>query len=186
MGDPAGATATQLRNIEVASGMTLADFALRVDEQGGLERHGQVLAFLKAELGLSHGNANLIAHLILQERAGGPPPAETLLGAQYAGGKAHLRPVLERVTELAEDMGADVEKVVLKTGVSFRRRRQFALVEARSSTRVQLGLNLPSDPDDPRVVAISGMCSHKVDLGGLDDVDESIAGLLRAAYEAAA
>jgi hypothetical protein len=184
MGDPASATATQLRNIEAATGLTLADFTRRVDA-AGLEKHGQVVAFLKSDLGMTYGNANLIATLVAQERAGGPLPPDALLEAQYAGGKAHLRPILDRVTALATGFGDDVERVVLKTGVSFRRRKQFALVEAKSSTRVQLGLNLAGDPADARVVPMGGMCTHKVDLGSVDDLDRSLEAVVRDAYEAA-
>jgi hypothetical protein len=141
--------------------------------------------FLKSDLGMTHGNANLIAALATQARAGGPRPPDELLAAQYAGGKAGLRPILDAVTTLATGCGDDVQTVVLKTGVSFRRRKQFALVEARSSTRVQLGLNLTAAPADPRVVPMGGMCTHKVDLTGPSDVDSSLASVIRAAYEAA-
>jgi hypothetical protein len=184
MGDPASATATQLRNIEATTGLTLAEFTQRV-ETAGLEKHGQVVAFLKTDLGMTHGNANLIATLVRQERAGGPPAPDALLDAQYAGGKAHLRPILDRVAALATGLGDDVERVVLKTGVSFRRRKQFALVQARSSTRVELGLNLPGDPADRRVVPMGGMCTHKVDLSSLDDLDGSLEAVVHEAYEAA-
>jgi predicted transport protein len=185
MTDPAAQTATQLRNIETTTGLTVPDFAARV-EAAGLEKHGQIVGFLKSELGLTHGNANLIAHLVVQARSGGPAPADELLAAQYPAGKAHLRPILDRVTEIASGLGPDVDRVVLKTGVSFRRRKQFALVEPKSSTRVQLGLNLRHDPDDPRVVRMGGMCTHKVDLGTVGDVDEAIAAVLRTAYDTAA
>jgi hypothetical protein len=108
-----------------------------------------------------------------------------MLAAQYAGGKARLRPILDAIVTLATGCGDDVQIVVLKTGVSFRRRKQFALVEARSSTRVQLGLNLRDAPVDPRVMPMGGMCTHKVDLKGREDVDALLASHIRAAYEAA-
>jgi hypothetical protein len=184
MSDPASATATQLRNIEAATGLTLADFTQRV-EAAGIEKHGQVVAFLKSDFGLTYGNANLIATLVGQARAGGPAAPDELLAAQYAGAKAHLRPILDRISALATGLGSDVERVVLKTGVSFRRRRQFALVEAKSSARVQLGLNLAGEPGDPRVVPMGGMCTHKVDLSDPGDVDASLERVLASAYMAA-
>jgi hypothetical protein len=184
MSDPASATATQLRNIEAATGLSVADFTKRV-EAAGLEKHGQIVAFLKSDLGMTHGNANLIATLVGQARSGGPADQDALLAAQYGGGKAHLRPILDRVTTLVTGFGDDVERVVMKTGVSFRRRRQFALVEAKSSTRVQLGLNLDADPADPRVVPMGGMCTHKVDLSDVAALDRSLETVLRDSYDAA-
>lgn len=181
MPDPAAQTASQLRNIEADTGLTVDDFVQRVGH-AGLEKHGQIVAFLKSDVGLTHGNANLIAHLVRQARDGGPPSPDDLLAAQYRGGKAALRPILDRLTEIATGLGGDVERVVLKTGVSFRRRKQFALVEAKSAQRVQLGLNLDDDPGDPRVVPMSGMCTHRIDIGGVGDVDEFVTGLIRAAY----
>jgi hypothetical protein len=185
MSDPATATETQLRNIEAATGLSRDALFARV-EASGLEKHGQVVAFLKSDLGMTYGNANLIATLAAQAQAGGPLPPDELLAAQYAGGKARLRPILDAISTLATGCGDDVETVVHKTGVSFRRRKQFALVEARSSTRVQLGLNLRDAPVDPRIVPMDGMCTHKVDLAGPDEVDASLASAIRAAYEAAA
>ena len=184
MTDPAAATATQLRNIQASTGMTVADFTARVDA-AGLEKHGQIVAYRKSEVGLTHGNANLIATLVGQARSGGPRPAAELLSDQYRGSKAALRPILDRVTSIATGFGDDVEQVVLKGGVSFRRRRQFALVEPKSATRVQLGLNLETDPDDPRIVPLGGMCTHKVDLADEAAVDASIERALRTAYDSA-
>jgi hypothetical protein len=97
MTDRATQSATQLRNIEEATGMGVADFANRIDE-AGLEKHGQIVSFLKAELGLTHGNANLIAHLVREAREGGPASEEDLLAAQYSGGKAHLKDVFEELS----------------------------------------------------------------------------------------
>jgi hypothetical protein len=185
MADPAAASATQLRNIEEATGMTMAQFASAIQTHG-LGSHGQMVAFLKAEYGLSHGNANAVAHKVREMAAGGPAPAADLLAAQYAGSKSALRPICDRLTEVAAGMGSDTQIVVQKTGVALRRRKQFGVISAPSARRVSLGLNLDRDPDDPRVVATPGaMCAYRVDLASLDDIDADLRSWLRAAYERA-
>ena len=184
MADPREQAATQLRNIEQSSGTTLAEFTAAVSETG-LDKHGQILKYLKAEHGLTHGNANLVAGLVRQELEGGPPPEQDLLAAQYSGNKAHLLPIHDRLCEIARSCGNDVEVVVQKTGVSFRRNKQFALVQAPSSKRVQLGLNLGETPDDPRISQAKGMCSHRVDLTALEDVDDAVGSWIGAAYDGA-
>lgn len=184
MPDPEAQVATQWRNIEAATGLTLDGFTERI-RAAGLERHGEMIAFLKSELGLTHGNANLVAAQVREALAGGPPESGTLLDAQYAGPRAALRPVYEHLAEVAEALGPDVRRVIQKTGVSFRRARQFALVQAPSAKRVTLGLNLDSTPDDPRVVAVSGMCSHQVALTDPAAVDDAVIAWLRMAYERA-
>ena len=92
MPDPVAATETQLRNIEAATGMSVAAFAAAVAERG-IEGHAKILAFLKTEYGLSHGNANAVALRVRERAAGGPASPDALLDAQYAGAKAALRPV---------------------------------------------------------------------------------------------
>lgn len=184
MPDPSAQAASQLRNIEESTGFTVADF---VDDmtRAGLEKHGKMVAYLKSEHGMTHGNANLIAHLVRERMAGGPPAATDLLEAQYTGAKAGLLPIYEELAAIAESLGDDVEKVVQKTGVSFRRARQFALVQVPSSKRVQLGLNLDETPSSDRIVEMSGMCTHKVDVTSVDEVDDTVAGWIRRAYDRA-
>lgn len=184
MADPAAQAATQLKNIETSTGKTVAQFT-ELARSAGLEKHGKIVAFLKSEHGLTHGNANLLAHKIRERLDGGPASDTDLLDAQYEGNKAGLRPIYERLAEVAAGQGADVDRVVQKTGVSFRRSKQFALIQAPSSKRIQLGLNLPSDPADPRVKAVSGMCSHRVDITAIDQVDADVEGWINASYESA-
>ncbi len=184
MADPKAQTATQLRNIQKSTGMTVADFTAAV-RAAGLDKHGKIVAFLKSTHGLTHGNANLIAHTVRERLAGGPAPAEELLDAQYKGAKAALRPIYHELAAIAEGLGDDVSKVIQKTGVSFRRKKQFALVQAPSSKRVQLGLNLDDTPDDERIVAAKGMCTHKVVITSSAAIDDDIAAWIRAAYDRA-
>ncbi len=184
MPDPEAQTTTQWRNIEAATGLTLDDFT-DIVRTAGLERHGEIVSLLKTRHGLTHGNANLVALRVREVLAGGAPQVTELLDAQYAGQRAHLRPVYERVATIARSMGSDVQEVIQRTGVSFRRQRQFALVQAPSSKRVTLGLNLDATPDDPRVTEVTGMCSHRVDLPDAASVDEAVAGWIRMAYERA-
>jgi hypothetical protein len=185
MPDPAAATETQLRNIEATTGMSVALFAAAVEERG-IDGHAKIVAFLKADYGLSHGNANAVAHKVRELAAGGPASPDALLDAQYAGAKAALRPVYERLAGIAAGLGPDVEILVQKTGVAFRRRKQFAVVRAASAKRVQLGLDLDAAPDDPRVVATPGaMCAFRVDLPDARSIDADVARWLREGYEIA-
>jgi predicted transport protein len=185
MPDPIAATETQLRNIEAATGMSVGAFAAAVAEQG-IDGHARIIAFLKAEYGLSHGNANAVALKVRELAAGGPASSDALLEAQYSGAKSALRPVYERLASITEGLGPDVELLVQKTGVAFRRRKQFAVAQVPSARRVQLGLNLAAAPEDARVVATPGaMCSFRVDLPDESSIDADVAQWLREAYERA-
>jgi hypothetical protein len=181
MTDPASATETQLRNITATTGMTVDQFTAEAAARG-LSSHGQILWFLKSEHGLTHGNANLVALKVREQLAGGPAAADDLLDAQYRGDKAALRPIHDRIVAMATGLGPDVTVVVQKTGVSLRRRRQFGVIQAPSAKRVQLGLNLAATPDDPRIVATTGMCSQRVDLTAPDALDPTVEGWIAEAY----
>jgi predicted transport protein len=82
-------------------------------------------------------------------------------------------------------MGPDAQEVVQKTAVAFRRKKNFLVVTAPSAKRVELGLNLDATPPGDRVVAAKGMCTHKVVVTALEEVDADLEGWIRAAYERA-
>lgn len=179
-----GQAATQLENIEKSTGKSFDDFSKDIAGTG-LKKHGQIVTYLKSEQGMGHGNANLVAKLFREEQEGGPAAADDLLAAQYAGAKSGLYAIYQEVTTVATSLGDDVEQVIQKTGVSFRRNKQFLLVQAPSSKRVQLGLNLDTTPADERVQETTGMCTHRVDITSVDDVDDAVAGWIGAAYDSA-
>lgn len=178
----ADAAKKQLANILVQTGKKLSDHVFEIRETGKV-KHGEILAYFKTEYGLGHGNANLLALSVRQELEGSPTKPDDLLAAQYDGGKAHLFPLYSELASMCEALGDDVEKVVQKTGVAFRRNKLFALIQAPSSKRLQLGLNLPKDFNNELVQEAKGMCSHKVSITGVDELDDQIAVAVAAAYE---
>jgi len=183
MADIDAAVATQLRNIQQSTGRSVEDWAAVV-AAAGPSKHGEIVSYLKGSHGLTHGNANLLAHRIRELAEGGAASAEDVLDAQYSGAKQGLRPIYEEVVAHARDLGADVEIVVQKTGVSLRRSKQFALVRAPSAKRVELGLNLDDKPNG-RLEESTGMCSRRVLLTDPADVDQDVIGWLRSAYDRA-
>ena len=66
-----------------------------------------------------------------------------------------------------------------------RRSRQFALIEVPSAKRIQLGLQLKGEPPTERLLPGNAMCSHKVNLATVDEVDDELLGWLRLAYDRA-
>ena len=150
-------------------------------DQTGLEKHGQLLAFLKSEHGVTHGFANSIA--ILHRERSVVHTDDSLVDGQYTGAKAGLRPVHDRLVEIARSLGDDVEIAPKRTSVSLRRRKQFALIEPASAQRVALGLNLGDAPAGERLLTVKGMCTHRVDVRSLDDIDDELVEWLRRAYE---
>ena len=184
MADPAAATATQLRNIEQATGVTVTVWAERVAATGR-SKHGEIVAWMKAEHGLTHGNANAMAHAVRESLAGGQAAPDDLLAGQYAGAKSALRPIHDALVSTARDLGDDVTVVVQKTAVSLRRARQFAVIEVPSAKRIRLGLNLKGTDPAGRLIAAGGMCTHGIDIADLTAVDDEVRTWLSEAYRRA-
>ncbi len=180
--DVDAATQTMIDNVPAKTGRSLDEWFAIVDA-AGLQKHGQILSHLKSEYGVSHGFANLIAARALSR--GEVVTVDGMVDAQYAGRKAPLRPVYERLLAEITRFGPDVEVAPKKTSVSFRRRKQFALIEAPSATRLQLGLNLRDATPTARLRAAGGMCTHRVDVTSSEQIDAELIGWLHEAYEQA-
>lgn len=172
---------TQIANIEASSGRTMAEWRA-LARQRGLGKHGEILGWLKTEHGMSHGNANRVAIEAL--RADDEPTGDAQVAAMYAGGKAALRPLRDRVVGLARSFGADIEEAPKKSWLSLRRKQQFATVGPASSARLEVCLNLPETPPAGRLEAPSaGMLPRRVRLSSEADIDAEFTGWLRAAYD---
>jgi len=179
------AVASFERNIEAQTGKSVAAWATLVTGQG-LEKHGQMVAWLKETHGLSHGHANHIAKRATQAAA--PPPTDDPVAPLFAGAKQGLRPLYEAVIAAAAGLGDDVEIAPKKANVSLRRRKQFALVQPSTATRLDLGLILKDQPPEGRLEvsgAFNAMFTHRVRLATADDLDDELLGWLRAAYDRA-
>lgn len=112
-------------------------------------------------------------------------PAGTL-DEIYAGKKAHLRPIHEKLMAAIGKFG-DFEIAPKKGYVSLRRKKQFAMLGPKTNERFELGLNLKEDVADPRAKSLppGGMCQYVVALANADEIDARLIAVVRRAYEAA-
>lgn len=178
--------ATMEANIEAKTGRPVAEW-VRLVQASGHEKHGQIVKFLKSEHGFTHGYANLVAHRALQS-SHAEHDDDALVAAQYAGAKAGLRPIYDRIIEITQAFGDDLEIAPKKSYVSLRRKKQFALVQPSTRTRVDLGINLKGREPTSRLEAsgsFNAMVSHRVRLEAPDEVDSDVAGWLEEAFDAA-
>ena len=151
-----------------------------------LEKHSEVVNFLKTKHGVGHGYANLIAHSV--KGGGALTYGDDAVGEQYKGPKAALRPIYDAIVAEVTKFGGDVEISPKKANVSLRRSKQFALLQPSTATRFDVGINLKGEMPAGRLEAsgsFSAMVSHRVRLESLKDVDKQLVGWLKKAYDAA-
>ena len=142
-----------------------------------------MLKFLKTEHGFTHGFANLVA-LKTREAGAGSISDDVLIESQYKG-KENLKPICDKLLELVKGFGDDVEIAPKKSNISLRRKKQFALIQPSTKTRIDLGLKFKSRPLIGRLESsgpFGTMCTHRVIITELNQVDDELTQLLNDAY----
>lgn len=151
-----------------------------------LEKHGQMIAWLKSEHGMTHGFANFVAHSLRKNHAGAIDDVD-LMAAQYKG-KEHLRAIHDKLKDAIQGFGDDIEFVSKKANVSVRRKVQFALIQPSTKTRMDLGIKIKGKDPEGRLETsgpFGTMCTHRVRLEAPGDVDADVLDWLKEAYEGA-
>ncbi len=176
------ATQTMIENLHKNTGKTLAEWINLVNKEN-IPKHREIIQFLKASHGLTHGFANLIAHKSRGSDAGSAENQDDLITKQYEG-KEHLKSFYDKLMAEISKFGGDVEIAPKNSYVSLRRKKQFATLNPATKTRFEIGINLKGqepkgklEPEKP-----NAMCSHKINLTHLSDIDTEVIDWIKTAY----
>ncbi|MBI1317066.1 DUF4287 domain-containing protein [bacterium] len=173
-----------IENLHKTTGKTLEEW-IEIVHRAAHAKHGEAVAYLKQEHGMTHGFANLVVHKARSSDAGSAAQSEDLIEKQYAG-KPHFRPLYDALIAEIQRFGADVEIAPKNTYVSLRRAKQFALLQPATKTRFEIGLNLKGEPAEG-ILALEkpgAMCSHKIALSTAEEIQEVLP-WIRKAYDRA-
>jgi hypothetical protein len=173
---------SQLRNIEATYGRSIDEWVALI-RASGLDRHGQIVAWLKSQHGLAHGAANRVALVALASAA---PPPDDPVAALYADRPAEVQAIHDRIWRVVSSLG-DVEVAPKKGYLSLRRRTQFGMLKP-AAHHVDLGLILPAEPVTDRLesaATFNALFTHRVRVRSERDVDDELGRWLRAAYDRA-
>jgi hypothetical protein len=184
---PEDGMASLIRNLEEKTGRSL-DAWIAIARGAGVGKHGQLVAFLKKDHGLTHGYANQIALRALAAVDAPATGSDDLIAAQYRGSKAALRPIYDALVVAVRKFGPDAEFTPKKAYVSLRRAKQFGLIQPSTATRVDVGLVLKGVPAKGRLEAsgsFNAMVTHRVRIESTAEIDAELIGWLRQAYEKA-
>ena len=185
MATVAEAQQSQLRNIETSTGRTI-DAWVALIAASGRSRHGEIVPWLKAEHGLSHGTAHRLA-LVAIDRLKPAPVSGSNEDALYPENRRHLLPIHEALLAVVRGFGDDVELAPKKGYVSLRRRKQFAMIQP-AANHVDVGLILPGAGTGERLesaATFNALFGNRVRVRSIAEIDAELRGWLRDAYNAA-
>jgi hypothetical protein len=175
------------------TGRSLAQW-IKLVQQDGPTTEKERRAWLKTNHGLGTNTAWWIA-----ERAEGKgledgdpvaylKAAEGYVETMFAGAKAGLRPIYDRLLQIALGLGNDVKACPCKTIVPLYRNHVFAQLKATTRTRIDLGLALKDTPAKGRLIDTGGQAkndriTHRIPVSSVGEIDADLVGWLRTAYD---
>ncbi len=144
-----------------------------------------VRRWLKSEHGVPQNSRWAIADAAARAAGWVRPKVEEYIDQQYAGTKAALRPIFDRLRAAIEALGDDVTVEGRSTYTPFVRRRQFVAIAAATRSRVDVGLRYTRAPESKLLASTSapGQATHKLSLTTPEQVTEEVERLLRVAYD---
>jgi predicted transport protein len=175
---------TMIDNLHKKTGKTLEQWIALVKKEN-FGKHSEVISFLKDKYGLTYGYANLVAHRLKGTDAGSAENKDDLIEKQYKG-KEHLRPMYDQLLAEIRKFGDVVEVAPKNAYVSLRRKKQFAMLQPATKTRFEIGINLKGHQPEGKLEAITtanAMCSHRINIADINDIDKEIIDWLKLAYD---
>ena len=171
---------TMIDNLPEKTGSSLEQWHALL-KQHSFNKHSEAVNFLKAEHGIGHGYANTIVTLAKADNTS----EQELVELQYKG-KEQLIPLYHRLLEIIKPLGPDITITPKKTSVSVIRKHQFVLIKPATKTRIDLGLKLKGVENQGKL-GDSGpfgtMCSHRIQLTALSQIDKEVINWIKLAYE---
>lgn len=173
---------SMLDNLQKNTGHSL-EVWIGIVNKKDFSKHGEIMKFLKEEKGLTHGFANFIALKSRAADAGSVTNTDDLIEKQYKG-KEHWKPVYGQLMAEISKFGDDIEFAPKNANVSVRRKKQFAVLDPKTKARFEIGINLKGQQPQGKLEASgNAMCTHKIIITHLEDLDAEVFDWLREAYE---
>jgi hypothetical protein len=182
-----------IAELPAKTGRTLQDWLHLVKEEGP-PTEAERRQWLKEKYGLGTNGAWWIA-----ERAEGKGTEEDSpegylqaaaewVEAMYAGPRAGLRPLHDRLLQLGRSLGPDVRVCPCQTIVPLYRNHVFAQIKPATRTRIDFGLALGDTKAAGRLIDTGGLAkkdriTHRIPITSLAEIDAEVERWLKKAYE---
>jgi predicted transport protein len=176
----------QVKNLEEKTGKKIDEW-IKIANHCGFEKHGEILNFLKTQHGIGHGYANLVVHYAKQSHAGAEANTTDWIAEQYKE-KDELKACYDKLMKAVNAFGKDIEVSPKKAYVSLRRKKQFAIFQPSTKTRLDVGLNIKGLAPSGKLEesgSWNAMCTHRVKLENLSGINDELIEWIKKAYEQA-
>jgi predicted transport protein len=176
---------SMIENLKTKTGHSLEEWKSIIASQN-FSKHGEILKYLKESQGITHGYASTIASKVLGSDAASATNTDELIVNQYKG-KEHLKSFYDKLISEIEKFEGGFEISPKKAYVSLRRKKQFITLNPASKTRFEIGFNLKNVEAKGKLEAEKpmAMCSHKINLSNVHEIDKEVIGWIKIAYEQA-
>jgi predicted transport protein len=177
--------ASMIENLKEKTGYSLNEWKVLIAAQK-LAKHGEIVKFLKETHNVTHGYASEIALKALGSDADSSADTDVFLESQYKG-KEHLKAFYDKLIAAIEGFDGEFEIAPKKTYVSLKRKKQFVVLNPASKTRFEIGFNLKGVEPSGKLEAEkpNGICSHKINLADINDIDQEVIDWIKMAFEKA-
>ncbi len=144
-----------------------------------------VRRWLKSEHDLPQNSRWAIADAAARAAGWERPDVEQYIDSQYAGDKAALRPIFDKLRTTIEGFGDDISVEGRSSYTPFVRRRQFCAIAATTKTRIDVGLKYTDAPRSALLTPAKapGQATHKLSLTKASEISAEVKKLLKVAYE---
>ncbi len=179
------AVSTMLENLKEKTGYSFEEWKTIIANQS-LAKHGEIVKFLKETHGITHGYASEIALKVLGSDADSSNDTNEFIVSQYKG-KEHLKAFYDKLIAEVQNFGGEFEIAPKKAYVSLRRKKQFIILNPASKTRFEIGFNLKGVEATGKLEAEKpdGICSHKINLSDISEIDQEVIAWIKMAFEKA-
>ena len=114
--------------------------------------------------------------------------AKGYVEAMFEGKRAGIRPIFEKILEMARRLGPDVKVCPCKTIVPVYRQHVFAEIKPATTSRIDLGFALDSMKAAGRLVETGGFekkdrITHRIPIESLSGIDAEVKKWLKYAYD---
>lgn len=108
---------------------------------------------------------------------------EDFIANQYKG-KEHLKPWYDKLIAEITAFDGEFEIAPKKTYVSLKRKKQFVILNPASKTRFEIGFNLKGVEAKGKLEneKPNGICSHKINLTDISEIDAEVIDWIKMAY----